>query len=319
MMGRWVEPDQRDEVVDYVHRFFTETGVSRNKIVCWLGIPRSKYYEWCKRYGTLNQHNGKKPRHFWLEEWEREAIREYFKLHPFVGYRRLSYMMIDADVVAASPSTVYRVLDEAGLLERTTWAKSKKGTGFDQPKGPHCDWHTDITHVWAGGVCYNLTCVLDGYSRYILGWTLTETMTSEQMELFIQRVREQYPETHAKLISDNGPQFIAKEFANFIKGTGMRHWRTSAYYPQSNGKQERVHGTIKTECLRRKCPQTMEEAEAVLTTYIREYNGERLHSAIGYVTPKDMLEGRQAAIHAERDRKLEAARERRKEARHEAA
>jgi putative transposase len=96
---------------------------------------------------------------------------------------------------------------------------------------------------------------------------------------------------------------------------GMSHVRTSPYYPQSNGKLERMHGTLKQECIRPKCPGSLEEAREIVAEYVKYYNTKRLHSAIGYVTPQDMLEGRQAEIHQARDRKLELARQRRKEKR----
>ena len=95
----------------------------------------------------------------------------------------------------------------------------------------------------------------------------------------------------------------------------MTHVKTSPYYPQSNGKIERFHKTIKQECIRPKTPLTLEDAQRVVGQYITEYNTVRLHSAIGYVTPQDMLDGKQAEIHAERDRKLEAAREERRKRR----
>ena len=88
----------------------------------------------------------------------------------------------------------------------------------------------------------------------------------------------------------------------------MTHVRTSPYYPQSNGKLERWHKSLKTECIRPGTPLTREDAVRLIQAYVDRYNTVRLHSAIGYVTPQDMLAGRQAEIHAERDRKLEEAR-----------
>ena len=93
--------------------------------------------------------------------------------------------------------------------------------------------------------------------------------------------------------------------------------KTSPYYPQSNGKLERWHGTIKTECIRPKVPLSLEEARKQISEYIDYYNNERLHSAIGYIAPKDKLEGREKKIFKERDRKLETAREERKRKRRE--
>ena len=138
-------------------------------------------------------------------------------------------------------------------------------------------------------------------------------MTERDIEIIIQRAHEKYPEAKPRIISDNGPQFIARDFRDFIRICGMTHVRTSPYYPQSNGKIERWHGTIKRECIRPGTPLSLEDAKRLVAGYVEHYNTERLHSAIAYVTPKDKLEGRDPEILGDRDRKLEAARERRRQ------
>jgi transposase InsO family protein len=249
-------------------------------------------------------------------DWERQAILAYFIAHPDEGYRRLTYMMMDENIVAVSPATVYRTLNKAGVLGRRNVKASKKGTGFDQPLKAHEHWHIDVTYLNLSGTFYYMCSVLDGYSRYIVHWDIKEAMKEEDVELIVQKALEQFPGVKPRLISDNGPQFIAKDFKEFIRLSGMTHVRTSPYYPQSNGKQERMQGTVKRECIREKCPRTVEEAKRWVGEYIEHYNTARLHSAIGYVTPLDMLEGRQGLIHAERDRKLAQARDERRQRRH---
>ena len=305
----------RDDVVDFVSSLHGRTDIAQGKLVRWLGIGRSKFYAWKRRYGKANEHNGLIPRDFWLLDWERDAIIAYFIQHPDEGCRRLTYMMMDADLAAVSPSTVYRTLKREGLLARRDVKPSKKGTGFVQPLRPHQEWHIDVTYLNLSGTFYYLCSVLDGFSRYIVHWDIREAMKETDVELIVQRALESFPGVKPKLISDNGPQFIARDFKDFIREVGMTHVRTSPYYPQSNGKQERMQGTVKRECIREKCPRTVEEARRWVGEYIERYNTQRLHSAIGYVTPLDMLEGRQAEIHAERDRKLEAARQMRRHGR----
>ncbi len=139
-------------------------------------------------------------------------------------------------------------------------------------------------------------------------------MREPDVEILLQRAKEQFPEARPRIITDNGPQFIAKDFKEFIRVSGMSHVRTSPYYPQSNGKMERWKGSIKSECIRPGVPQSLEDAERLVRQYVQVYNEQRLHSSIGYVTPKDMLNGRREAIHAERDRKLEQARQKREQA-----
>jgi putative transposase len=279
--------------------------------VLWLGIALSKFYDWRKRYGKVNEHNALVPRDDWLEAWEKQAILDFHDRHPLEGYRRLTFMMLDADVVAVSPSSVYRVLKQAGRLDRHWQKPSKKGTGFVQPLAAHDHWHVDMSYVNVAGTFYFLTSILDGYSRSIVHWELREGMTECDTEIVIQRAKERHPDQRPRIISDNGPQFIAKEFKEFIRIHGMTHVRTSPYYPQSNGKLERWHGSLKRECIRPAAPQSADEARRRVAAYVEHYNTVRLHGAIGYVTPADKLAGRQQQIWDARDAKLEAARERR--------
>ena len=221
-------------------------------------------------------------------------------------------MMIDADVACVSPSTTYRILKAAGRLDPSDAGSSKKGTGFVQPTAPHKHWHVDIAYLNISGTFYYICSVLDGYSRAILHWEIRETMKEGEVEIIIQRAREAYPGVKPRIISDNGPQFIAKDFKTFIRHAGMTHVRTSPYYPQSNGKIERWHKTLKKTTIRPKAPSTLDEAREVVQAFINTYNTERLHSAIGYVAPADMLAGREEEVWALRDARLEAARDARK-------
>ena len=224
-------------------------------------------------------------------------------------------MMLDADVVAVSPSSVYRVLKGAGLMQRHNSKPSLKGKGFQQPLRPHEHWHVDVSYINVAGTFFYLCSLLDGCSRSIVHWEIRESMTEADVETILQRARERYPEARPRIISDNGPQFIAKDFKEFIRLCGMTHVRTSPYYPQSNGKIERWHRSLKAECIRPGVPLSLEDARRLVEGYVRHYNEVRLHSAIGYVTPAARMAGREREIFAERDRKLEAAREKRRVAR----
>lgn len=223
-------------------------------------------------------------------------------------------MMIDANIVACSSATVYRVLSMAGLLKRNN-KTSKKGTGFQQPLLAHDHWHIDVSYLNIAGTFYFMATVLDGYSRSVIHWDIREKMEEVDIEIVIQGAREKHPDARPRIISDNGPQFISKDFKHFVRLCGMKHVRTSPYYPQSNGKIERYHRTIKSQCIRPQCPLTLSDAKRIVEKFVIDYNTVRLHSAIGYVTPQAMLEGREKEIFAERDRRIEAARIRRAEER----
>jgi putative transposase len=302
-------------VVDYVKRWTERTELPKTRLIGWLGVGTSKFYQWQDRYGLANEHNGQVPRDFWLEDWERRAILDFHDRHPLDGYRRLAFMMLDDDVVAVSPSSVYRTLKTAGRLDHRRFSPSKKGTGFVQPLAAHDHWHVDISYLNVAGTFYYLTSVLDGFSRYIVHWEIRESMTEPDVETILQRAAEKHPNAQPRIISDNGPQFIARDFKEFIRLLGMTHVRTSPYYPQSHGKLERWHGTMKCECIRPAAPASLEEARRLVADYVEHYNHVRLNSAIGYITPADKLNGLAQVIFEERDRKLEAARQRRQQAR----
>ena len=310
MNRTWVPHEKRDEIVDYVRKWTDRTEVTSKQLLAWIGLWSSTFSNWTRSYGKTYEHNGWIPRDHWLNEKEKQDIIQFHFDHPLEGYRRLTYMMIDAGIVACSPATVYRVLNLAGLLKRNT-RQSKKGTGFQQPLVAHQHWHIDVSYLNIAGTFYFMTTVLDGFSRSVLAWGIGQRMEEPDIEIILQRAREKYPDARPRIISDNGPQFISKDFKQFVRLCGMTHVRTSPYYPQSNGKIERYHRTIKNTCIRPLTPLSLEDAQRVVENFVAEYNTQRLHSAIGYVTPHDMLAGRQQAIFDERDRKLEAARRQR--------
>ncbi len=273
--------DTRDEIVDFVRGWSDRTEIPVQRLTNWAGIPSSKYHDWRSRYGKVNEHNALVPRDHWLEEAEKRAIVDFHREYPLEGYRRLAFMMLDRDIVAASPSSVYRVLRDAGLLRRWNNKPGRKGTGFVQPLMPHEHWHVDVSYINIGGTFYYLCSVLDGCSRYVVHWEIRESMTEADVEIILQRAREKFPGMTPRIISDNGPQFIAKDFKEFIRVCGMTHVRTSPYYPQSNGKLERWHRSIKGECIRPGVPLSLEDARRLVAEYVTHYNEVRLHSAIG--------------------------------------
>ena len=149
--------------------------------------------------------------------------------------------------------------------------------------------------------------------RFIVHHEIREQMTEQDVEIIVQRALEAFPDHKPRIISDNGPQFVAKDFKAFIRLKGMDHVRTSPYYPQSNGKLERWHKSLKSECIRPKVPLNLDEAQRLVADYVEDYNHQRLHSAIGYVTPADKLAGKAPEILENREQKLAQAREKRAE------
>jgi len=302
-------------VVDFVRHWTERPELPAKRLLGWLELAPRQYHRWQGRYGPANEHNGLVPRDHWLADGEKLAITAFAQTHPLEGYRRLAFMMLDAAVVAVSPSRVYRVLQGAGLRPSRWQKPTRKGTGFVQPLQPHEPWHIDFSYVNIGGTVYYLCSSWDGASRFIGHGELREAMKAAAAARVRQRAREQDPPARPRIISDNGPQFVAKEFKAFI-----RLWQTSPgfsspHYPQSNGKLERWHRTLKEQAIRPQTPLNLAQARQIVAEFVNHDNPVRLHSAIGYVTPQDKLAGRAEPIRPARDAKRKAARERRQEQR----
>jgi putative transposase len=147
------------------------------------------------------------------------------KGHPLEGYTRLAFLMLDADVVAVSPSSVYRVRRQAGAINLRDNKPSLKGKGFHRPLRAHDHWHIDVTSINIAGTFFSLCSLLDGYSRFIVHWEIRESMTVADVETSIQRARERCPDERPRIISGNGPQFIAKDFNESIRTCVIPHVR----------------------------------------------------------------------------------------------
>jgi transposase InsO family protein len=307
----WVEFDLRDQIVAFIEKWQQRAKVSYGKLCHFVGITPQRFCDWKKRKGQPNRHGNEIPHRNWLTEEECRLIVAFYLEHEEDGYRRCAYMMMDSDIIYAQPSTVYKVLCRHDVIRHWKRKKSLKGTGFVQPLAVHEHWHMDITYVHISKKHYYLITIIDGCSRFIVAWDLREKMEDSDVGIVQQNALERFPEASGRFITDNGSQFIGKEFKEFIAQHGFSHVKTSPYYPQSNGKIERWHKSIKGECIRRKHFADVDYAREVIAAYVDYYNEIRLHSAIGYVTPRIRLEGRQDAVHAERERKLDLARKKR--------
>lgn len=278
-----------------------------------LSLSANRFYDWKKRYGRSNKSTVTQPKSHWLLADEVKAIENYALQHPGEGYRRLAYMMLDENVVATSPSSVYRVLKQADLLNRAH-GQTRKGSGFQQPEKAHQHWHSDISYLNITGTFFYFISVLDGYSRYIINWEIRESMTAQDVEITIQRALEKYPNAKPRIISDNGTQYLSRDFRSFVRWHELQHVTTSPYYPQSNGKIERFHKTLKTDGIKHGDLLDIDTAKRRVADYVEYYNATRLHSAIGYVAPLIKLSGCEDKVFADRASKLAQAKHKRKKA-----
>ena len=165
-----------------------------------------------------------------------------------------------------------------------------------------------ISHIKVGGVFYYFLGILEGYSRKMLNWKLCQNMEGINAEILVAETKEQYPlAVNVRIISDNGSQFISKDFAELMVFLEFDHTFTSANHPQSNGKLERFNRTLKSEHVRRSAYLNYQDAEMRMSEWIAYYNCQRLHSALWYLTPNDVFENRTSARIAERKEKLHTA------------
>jgi len=299
-------------VINFISIITKKTEIKVTNLLKQIDIESDKYYSWSAREGMPNYHNGRIPKFNRILPWEKDEIITYAKSHPAEGYRRLTYMMLDENVVAVSPSTTYRVLKNVGLLNRWNQTKtSSKGKGFIQPPGPNEHWHVDIKYVNFKGTFLFLISVIDGYSRYNVHHELRMSMQEYDVQLTIQRAIEKYPACKPRIISDNGSQFISKDFSQFIKSAGLQHIRTSIAYPPANGKIERYHRTAGEECFSMASFINLEDARKQITEFVEFYNTKRLHSSLYYLTPEDFMLGRFKEKLEMRERKLTEARKNR--------
>jgi transposase InsO family protein len=251
----------------------------------------------------------------WALESEIKLVIEYKRSNMEEGYRRLSYQMIDLDIVYLSPTTVYRILVKAGL--NTKWTKEgnePKKRGFEQPKEVHEQWHTDISYIKFGLNSLYLICVLDGYSRAILAWDIRERMETYDVQIVLWSSCNKWifeTSIRPRIITDNGSQFVSSEFKEALRENNIKHTRTSVNHPQSNGKIERFHKTAKEESLRKMPKFTIVQMREEFGQFIEYYNTKRLHSAIGYVAPYDVINGKREEIMCKRKEKLKKGREER--------
>jgi putative transposase len=286
-------------IVDDVKVQCKRSGMSLTALLKLYGVSKSAYYNWFGDDGLKPEVPRKPQRLDGITADEEAAVVAFRKEHGGFGYRKLSWMMVDADVAYMSETSVYNILSRHDLLYG--WNRADNGETEKEyrhkPKYVHHHWHTDIAYI-------KIRMLLDGYSRYLLAWELMTDMTGRSVELFIQRAKERYPHARPMLINDNGSQFISHDFKKLVTKLDIQQVFTRRNHPQTNGKIERMNGTVKNEALRPGCPNSYQEACEILNNYDYEYNHQRLHAGIKYLRPSDMFFGREKIILNVRRQKL---------------
>ena len=277
----------------------------KRKVLRELGVARSTYYRWLRRReqrGLENDAGGGRP------PWNRRTSREVDHVlsvareMPELSPRQLAAWVADNMGFSVSESTVYRILRREGLVKRPEMRLAAGKEYHRKTTGPHQMWATDASSFRVVGWGYSsLVTVMDGYSRFILAHRLQRDMTSDS---FIEVVQEavdrtgmdQVPITdRTRLLSDNGPGYVSRAFRDYLGMVGIRHILAAPFHPQTNGKLERYHQTLKRDV--NQLPYEMpSDLEAAIVAFVSYYNYRRYHKALGNVTPSDVLRGRREDI-----------------------
>jgi transposase InsO family protein len=280
-------------------------GLPLETLLGYAGISKRTWQEWETRKNVQTKHNNNIPKSYQLTPQEIRAIMKYCTESPLKGYRMQCWEMVDKNAAVVSCSSVYNVIKRHNLGKRWAEAAEMKKKGFDQPQAVHEQWHIDFSYIRIAGAFYYFLGILDGYSRKMLTWKLCQNMEGVNAEILVMETKEQYPEAvNPRIISDNGSQFISKDFEELLLLLEFGHTCTSANHPQSNGKLERFNRTLKTEHVRRSAYLDYQDACIRMAEWIEYYNYQRLHSAIWYLTPNDVFQNKTGDRLAERKEKL---------------
>jgi transposase InsO family protein len=278
------------------------SGLPRRRALAQLGLPKSTYYRWLSRQveGRLQDKKGGSTVP-WnrLQPEEREGVLSLARASPELSPRQLAFTLTDTGRMHVSESTVYRILKREGLIKTAEVVGFKAGKEYHRKTtGPNELWATDCAHLKViGWGWYYLVTVMDDYSRMILSWELKPDMAAESLIDTVQKAVDatgmtDVPlEDRTKLLSDNGPGYLSGQFNGYLRLVGIRHIVAAPYHPETNGKIERYHRTMKgsIKLVPYEMPSELEEA---IRAFVEYYNHRRYHEGIGNVTPCDVYSGR---------------------------
>ena len=305
-----VPAQSKAAVIQIVIHTKRRSGWPAHRTLAALGVPRSVYYAW-KARECLHDRPSVPCRVYEILPEERAAICEYALLQPKIGYRKLTWMMVDAGVACVGESTVYRVLSEADLLSR--WKRSEPSTGdyHFRATAPNQQWHTDVMYVWVAARFYFLLSFVDAYSRYIVHHKLLVALDGKSVAIELQTALEATQGATPRVVHDHGSEFVNRDVAAVIKAHNLIDIKTRPRHPESNGIVERFNGTVRAETDNDYGANYL-HAEAIIDKLIEHYNEERLHATLGYMTPATWHRDRPQQLREERARRIAAARAHRK-------
>ena len=283
-----------------------KSGLPCSRALVQLKLPRTTYYRWLKRLseGSLEDKRGGTP-----IPWNKIRPEEEVKILaearalPELSSRQLAWRLTDSGGSYVSESTVYRILKREGLIKPAEITGFKAGKEYRRKtQKPNELWGSDCCHLkvvdWGW---YYMESVMDDFSRFILGWNLKTDMTSRSLEDVVQQavdftgMTDVPVEDRTVLLSDNGAGYISQQFNEYLRLVGIRHITASPFHPQTNGKIERYHRTVKGEINRVPYDMPSELKEAI-RAFVEYYNYRRYHEGLGNVTPYDVYTGKHLEI-----------------------
>jgi len=284
-------------------------------------LARSTFYDWRDRYrrdgfrGLVGLPRPPIIPENRLLESERAQIISTAKSLPLEGYRKIA-SYVERDGVYVSPTTVYRILSRTGLLLKRKTRSSTAGERYVQePTRPGELWATDISYIFVEGYgFFYLFSVLDTFFRYVIHWELRPSMTTDDAKEVVRAAVRKAgitPAHNLRLLHDNGTQFVSRSFKRFLKDLKIEQVRTAYRHPEANGRLERFHLTLKDATVRLESYRSPAVARAAIEGFVYEYNTQRPHQALGYVTPASVHFGYADELRRRRQQNRQLARARR--------
>jgi putative transposase len=307
---RHYSPAEQARLRETVLQAQARSGCSLRQALSELGVSAATFYRW--QQAPLTAEKAEALQSCYRTQpvstpAEVQAVCAYARTHPGLGYKRLCWQMLDADLVALRPWQVHRILQEADLLARKPLPTA---TALHRPAPPErADqvWHVDLMYLRLSGRWYYLVDILDGYSRFLVHWTLNPTMRADTVTRTLQEALDSLPTrvpSQPQVVHDHGAQFLSAEWFELVKGADLTNIVTRIAHPQSNGRVERLHRTHRQEGLAELVEADYFGALDRMSQWSHYYNYVRAHSALRYLCPADYYRGDPAARLAEREAKL---------------
>ena len=297
-------------------RLVEKSHLSVRRTLDKLGIPNTTFYRWYDRYRALGteglEDRTSGPGRVWnrIPDDVREQILDLALDETELSPRELAVRFTDTKGYFVSEASVYRLLKAHDLITSPAFIVIKAANEFrDKTTAPNQLWQTDFTYFKViGWGWFYLSTILDDYSRYIIAWKLCTTMrtddVTETLSLALKASGCDRADVAHKprLLSDNGSSYISGDLAEWLGERGMDHVRGAPYHPQTQGKIERWHQTLKNRVLLENY-YLAGDLENQIDAFVEHYNFERYHESLGNVTPADVYFGRDTAI-IERRKKI---------------